>query len=704
MAGPFDGIVEKIQGLAGEAAKDEHAEPGPGDAGPSLQTKTSDLVTLTMQPAQIDMWFEQIKRSTDRRAEYSKEWDILLKEYLPIVSASGTPESVKLMTHFRNVHTKMGQLFYRSPELILMPKGGPSPADDQQPNPMEQQLRQVVPNMPPMPPVTREDIIAVKQALLNQKMGRDGLKAERLMDLLLFDVLAWAGIGCSKLGYSCYKKAVQQPQMGPPQMPTMPSNPLGLQAPPTDQTMMVPQFGPDGAPLMTTQMLPVYEDYFWRRFSPKKLLLPYDLRSTMYDADAIWQGMDFFMTPERAMLSPEQGGLALTEAEASKGAEDTLLYLYDKDKPGGGLKGLIHCYELWIRSAYCTGEVHPLALTQLILVENVKRPIVYRPSPDQSFDPRTGRLTEDSMIGNPIRVLTIRDLADSCYPSADSAFTNSGVKQMTTYRRQGVALRDAAIGKYLADAEAFEDDGDKDKAKNGEVGEFIFIKPGLLGQRGREGVLTTTAQVEGTRTDARTEEALKQDNDETLGVSSWSAGAPQDTVRTATEVASVTTAIASRNEKEQSRVIDFYLDGARMLDQLLMRYAEDIDYITIAGEDGAQRNFLWNKVNIAGKYYYDIAPDSQLKIDTPQTFDRMARLYNLAARDPLFNRAYVLRRIARSQGLDPAKIVLQPAQMIQQPQHAGAGGEGDMVNKHVDSNSGKRPNEPGAENHRDNQP
>lgn len=468
---------------------------------------------------------------------------------------------------------------------------------------------------------------------------------------------------------------------------------LGI-ATPAPKPPMVPQTDPaTGQPMMRTVTVPVFEEWYGRRFSPKKLLMNADLYSTRYDEDATFMGMDFYMAPKRAMVA-----LGLSEEEAGKAAEDDRRHIYKEDKEGGDNKpGLVHGMELWVKASVFTDEVHPQAMYQLILVEGLKRPAVWRPSPDQTFNER-GRLTDDSVTGFPIRVLTTRDLADSPFPPADSAFTNSGIKQLGTWRRQSIAIRDAAIGKYLVDAAAFEDT-ELDKLKNGAAGEMIEVGEGKLANGGDK-IFTTTAQIHGTADDVRGQEMIQRDVDETLGISSVQAGTPEKTVRTATEIANVQTAVAGRNDKELSRTTDFYLDLARMIDQLIMRYADDNEYIRIAGTDGAGKIQMWNKQMISGRYLYDIAPDSQSRVDTARDFMQLLNLYNMAAQDPLFNRVYVLRRLARMRGLDPSKVVMPADAMNMQPPHGGTAGPGATVSQHQASNSGGRPNEPGMVNHR----
>lgn len=692
-------ITEALKSVPGAAQQPDKAEPGSGDVGPSTQTKPTSLVTLKMTPDQVGEWWKRVKRSEDRLKAREEKWDILLDEYLPIVKKSGEPETVKVQTHFRNIHSKIGQLFYRSPDLILTPKD-PSPAQNSIPNPMQAMMP---PGTPPLPPLTMEDVISIKQAVLTDKLGRDGLKANRLMDELLFDVLAWSGIGCSKLGYRCVMKTIQQPVMQPDPMFQAPAMPgaaagvtsLGLGAPPP-QAPMVPVVDPGTQqPMMEDVQVPIYEDWYWRRFSPKKVLFNDDLRSTRFDEDATFMGMKFWMSPAMAMTQ-----LGLSQEEADKLSSDDRVHEYEEDKQAEKPPGLVEGVELFVKLSVFTEELHPQAMGQLILVKGIEdRPVVWRPSPDQEFDPKTGRLTKDSLVGFPVRILSIRDLADSPFPPSDSAFTNSEIKQLSTWRRQSIRIRDAQIGKYLYDGGAFAPE-DIERIKNGEIGDYIEVEAGKLAQ-GSDKIIATTAGITQTRDDYQGAELIKRDIDETLGIGSNQSGVPENTVRTATEIANVQSAVAARNDKELGRVVDFYLDGARMIDQLLMRYATEDEYIQITGQQGAKVMQVWNNQLISGRYLYDIAPDSQLRVDTAKDFKDLMTFYNLAAKDPLFNRAYVLRRGARMRGLDPSKVILNPLAMMAQPPH---GGPGESVNQHQASNSGKRPNEPGAENQREETP
>lgn len=686
MANMLTDLMDRMTGAAGRVVAEESAFPGPSTVGPTdMQAgkggSAKQLVPKPMTEEQREGWWREINIARERRRTRAVDWDVLLDEYMPLVSPSGSSEALKVNQHFRDVHSKVGQLFYRCPDVVLEPLS-PSALDNQMPNPMAPLPLPGVP-APPAPPLTMVDIVATKQAVLNNKIGKDGIKMQRLMDELLFDTLAWAGFGVSKLGYRCVTKAIQMPKM---MDQPMPGSILGI------QTQPQPMLDPAGQPVMETVEVPVYEHYYNRRISPKKALWSPFHNSTRFDEDAAWVGFEFFMSKPQAIKA-----FGLSEEDLGKTAKDDLIHPFkaDSNVDVTNPDGLVHGIEIFCRSELYTDEVHPQAIHQLVLIEGLKeKDVVWRPSPDQEFD-QQGQLTDDSLIGFPIRFLHIRDLADSAFTPSDAAFTNSGIKELTTYRRQDIVRRNAAAGRYMADGGAF-DKEDIQAIQNSECGTVHIVEAGQM-TSGIEKIFALMPQVKNTPDDYRGQQLIKHELNETVGMSSNQAGTPEDTVRTATEIANVQTNISARNSKEQSRAVEYYVDCVRMIDQLLMRYATEEDFVKVTGKDGAMRWMIWKNDIIAGRFLYDIAPDSQLKIDTHHDKERLQRLYNLTAADPLVNRAYLLRRMARAEGLDPAQVILNPMEQMAQAPH---GGENNPANKHAASNSGGRPNEPGAGNHR----
>lgn len=742
MADDLSGLVGKIQGLAeGAAGEDKLRETGPADAQPTTDVKKSPLVTLEMTEDDIKEWFARIKRSQDRRKIREEKWDILIKDYLPIVSASGVAEDVKMNLHYRDVSVKMAALFYQRPDLILTNKD-PGPANNQVPSPMPPGAQ---PGQPTPPPMSMEDVISIKQAVLNDKLGPEEIDVEELMDEITFDLTAWADIAAIKVGYRCISKVTQQPKLI--QDPTAPAmqqgSVLGLSQAPTAPLVKDPTGATEDVPV------DLFSEWYMKRISPKKLLLDDALYSSRVDKDSTWIGGEFFMSPARARKPPQEGGLGLTEEQATKLSIDDRRAKYDDDASAENSAQLVHGFEIFcFASAHGSNNPHPRAINQLILVEGIEdKPIAWRAHPDQDFDEQ-GRLTKDSIDALPILTITLRPLADSPYSPSDAAFTNSHIKQISTWRRQSIQLRDSSVGRYAYDKDAF-DTGELDQLKNGTIGEFIGIESGKMAN-GLDKIIAPVAQAHMTQDDYRGMELLKRDHDEMIGIGATQSGTPEATVQTATQIAQMSTALAARNRKEQSKVVKLYLRAVRMLDQLLMRYATEPDYVLVGGDEAARKPMLWNNKLVSGRYLYEISPDSQMQLDTEMDFRLLLQFYNLSAGDPLANRPYMMKRLARMRRLDPSKVVMPPpppqpsvvhpnvsvtlkGEDIQTttgpdgvtqvpvnqvaydlvmskpvppvpagfagslPPHGGAGG---AANKHEQSNSGKRENEPGAVNHR----
>lgn len=665
----------------------EPAKPGAIEAvGPDVGDVTQNpLVTLPFTDKFIGEMWEIVERGTQMVKDQSEAWDLLLKEYTPTVSKSGSPEVVSLNKHFRNLHTKIGQLFLQNPEIRIsdQPVG---PTSNQQMSPMGQ-------------PMSLEDIISVKQELLNKKLGRDGIKANRLMDELLFDVLQTSGLGCCKIGHSITIRQVQEPVMGPDPnyVPPPPSGVLGLQpqAPPP----MVPQIDPmTGQPMTRTVPVPIFEEDYIRRFSTKKLVLDPDLKSTRYNEDSGFIGMWWSMKPGQAART-----FGKKEEELGQGEQDDKVFEHQKGE--NQKTNVIMGVELFIKASYIDPAVthpnepgyvcHPQELYQLVLLKgNKTEPLVWRQCVDQTFDEK-GQLTENSLDRFPIQVLTIRDFSDSAFPKADAAFTNTLIKTQNTSRSQQIKLRDATIPKILYVGGRLEDN-DVSKIRNGAPGDWIELEEGALDQ-GADKVMAPTPTATLSPDLYRLDSQLDHEIDATLGISSNSAGATNDTVRAATEIAATQQGAAARNQKEQSRVIDFYLDLVRLLDIYICRYTKQQQYLKIVGQEGMNKIVAWNGPMLSGRWLYDIAPDSQLRVDTAQDRQQNLGFYNLVAKDPLVDRAPILRRLARQFGYDPAKIIINPMLMQSQPPHGGE------VSKHATEQSGGRESQPGAENQSENQ-
>lgn len=650
---------------------------------PSVVELRKTLTPLPMTEDELADWRSRIDASLKRTTEREREWDILAKEYDPVVSEGADAGDVKSNTHFRNTHTKMGQLFVRSPKVILTPKG---PATSMQ--------TMVGPDGMPHT-VSPADAVATRQAVLNQFLGPDEIDALRLMGECLLDMQSYSGFAAVLCEYRATSRTVQQPVMMPD--PMHQSNPMSITPQPAP---MIPQMDPmTGQPV--TQPVPViiHEQWDATRLHPKKVLFDELLRSANHRKASRWIGRRGTMSRKIAMRNY---GLTMEEVEQGAAPEDDRVFVYDKDKSGSNsaTKDLVWFTEVWYKAHHFTDVDHPEQIHHLMLFDCVQdRPVVHEPYKHQDFDEQ-GQLTPNSLRGFPIKVGSLRDAVDSPFPKSDSAFTNALVKQLNTFIQQSVKLRDIAIGKYFYDTEAI-DPASLQTIMNGDVGAMIGLKSGALAQ-GSDKIFYTTAQVKGTQDDWRSIGLLKSYMDETLGISATQAGAMTDTVRSATEINASGAASAGRQQTEQARVVAFFVEIARAIDMLIWRYATGNRWVSWTGPTGAQKLTMWNKALVSGEFTYDIEPDSQLSIDAARDRQQKVSAYNVMGKDPLFKRQVALRDIARLCGWDPTETVMDDmtanAQMaaqaagipVGQPPHGGG-----PINKHAQEQSGGSQNAPG---------
>lgn len=608
----------------------------------------ANLTPLPLTPEQMTEWWGRVEESREQRKIVSAKWDILMEEYLPVVTKGA--EDVRAGIHFRNVHTKKEKIFFKEPDLVLTAAG---PLKDVHPDPLTGII------------FAAQDSVAIYQAVLNKRLGRKGANVKRTIGQVLFDILAWAGIGCTKIGYLATIKNIEEPVMIPDPSwvppPPAPGSMLGLSQP---APPMIQATDPaTGQPQTKTTPVPIFEDWYWKRFSPKKLLLPKGLTSSMFDAESDWLAMEFAL-PEavvRAMFRiPPEVELPLS----AEGDEN--IYKHE-NQTGVRAKSLVTGVELWYKASIfdAANQPHPQAMRQLVLIDGMKEaPVVHRPSPDQTFDP-LGKLTPDSMIGFPIHIFTNRDLADTPWIPADTAFTNSSAKHINTHRRQSVQLRDANIPKFAYDSGAFTPDEIK-RIKDGKVGEWIEVMDGRLAN-GIDKIMAAIVKSEASRDDWRIVQMMKQDIEETLGIGGTNAGATEDTVRTATEISTSASALAERMQGERDFILATYLEGVEKFGTLIQRYADDEDYVEWTGMDGTKQMTPWNKHTIAGRWAYDAKPDSQLQIDVAR--DRAQILALIKELAPFHGTIVNIKPVVRAAigkfgSINPAEVILPDPPMM----------------------------------------
>jgi hypothetical protein len=562
----------------------------------------AESIALPMTTEQMGIWWARVERARARRDVVTEEWQKNINAYegKPLATAP-TSDWVNPNTDFADVEQKKAQLFFTTPEIHCIPQ---EPASTGQ-----------------------EATILIKQAVLNDKLGPNGVDAKRVMDKTIFDVLCPAGWGATKIGYDVTTRPVTQSIPHP--IPGMP---------PIEQTIDVP----------------VYEEWFWEHFSPKKLLVPDDYHDNVFDK-APWLGMEFSLP-----LIAAKRQFKLPDDFTSTSGEDP--YIFEDAQGSGSSKvrpqsrDLVTGVEIWYRAADEDETVfHPELFRKLVLIDGLSdRPATHRDSPYQSLDAQ-GRLTADSMVGNPIHVLTIRDVTDSAYIRSDCSMTRDLVDQLSKFLTTQTKQRDTAIPMRLVDEGVITPDV-MQKITNGDYGSFIPIPEGRL----EPPPIVEIARAQYPRENFEGQARIERQLAKTLALDSNQSGATDATNRTATELTIVQNNASVRLKGERNRVIQFFLAGVRKFDSLLQRFATDTSVVQIVGPDGAKEFKAWNRLTIAGRWAYDIKPDSGNDLDEATARKQALDTYNFLGKDPLVDRSYLIGELAPALHLDPQRLKAQP--------------------------------------------
>jgi hypothetical protein len=316
------------------------------------------------------------------------------------------------------------------------------------------------------------------------------------------------------------------------------------------------------------------------------------------------------------------------------------------------LKGV----EIWLYACYYDPSVaNSQVMRRLVLIDGLKdRPAIYRASPYQSVGP-DGRLSPDSLVGNPLHPLVLRVASDMAYVPPDAAFTDPLVRNENTWMAQDLMLRDANVPRFVHPAslaQAF------DKLKNMGAGQGCSI-PDEAFQRFAK-VLQEVPHLETAQTDVQARIHNQQAIEQTLGIGANQGGATNSTIRSATEVATIQANVSARQRKEQNELMAWFMRGVQKFDALLQRYMTTPGYVSIIGPDGAQLLQSYTNAHLQGRYAYTYHPGSQLASDIGTERKDFTDWVNFMAKSGWIDMGFVARRGALLFGFNPARTVRPP--------------------------------------------
>lgn len=554
----------------------------------------------------LKAWQGRVERADRKRKLFEPQWKRALERY----SKALYPEErydVNALLDYGHVETKKAHLFHETPDVQLHPV-----------DPKDVSLPYGV-------------ILPLRQKYLNHKLGETEADVLTALHKTILDALAAAGWLACEVGYEV-------------------------------RTLPVPgAMNPDGSPVE----IPIWERCFISRLSPMKLLVPEDWHDTPGDA-APWLGYVGTMPLSQAkrqkgwVLPAEFKGSAQTdEARFDHGVESTAT-----GDP------LVKYTKLWYRAAWFDETVwHPEVFRCLVLVEGVDEAVYHVDSPMQTMTPE-GRLTDDSLIGNPIHMGALRDLPDSAYIPCDltvgeqlsreiNKFRTTGVRGRT--RRQPVTVVPDTLDKAVID---------KIAANEGPIPvPEQYITPD--GQTAVRVVAMGTTP----RDDYTAQDYVERDWQKALGTSDARSGQTSKKKVTATEIRNVSGNAAARDETEKGRVRKYFVALVRKFDTILQRTATRESLEKVLGTQGA---VLWEQFRaLPGTYGYKVLPDAGSHIDLPQFRAEVVDLYNMTRKDDRVNPEELLELLARAFNRDPAKFIAPPVDKTTEPPSAAISFKGD---------------------------
>jgi hypothetical protein len=260
------------------------------------------------------------------------------------------------------------------------------------------------------------------------------------------------------------------------------------------------------------------------------------------------------------------------------------------------------------------------------------------------------------MIGNPIHPITLRVASDTAWIPADAAFTDPLVRVENTWMSQDLKMRDANLPRFLHSDKI---SAAVDKLKNMDTGQGAAI-PHEQMMLGAERLLVPIPHLEHAQADSEGRTQNMRAITETLGISPNQAGGYSNTVRSATEVATVQANVSVRLKKEQNNLLNRFLTGVRKFDALIQRYMTEPGYVHIVGQNGAMELAAFTNAHLSGRYSYDARPDSQLTLDAASDRKEFTDFINFFAKSGFLNMANATRMGAIKWGMDPALMIQNP--------------------------------------------
>jgi len=475
------------------------------------------------------------------------------------------------------------------------------------------------------------------ESLVNKLLGRNGIDVKPQIRKAIFDVLCTSGLGCCEIGY--------RTSTVPTTFKAGEQNPLE----PTIQAMdpMTGEYTeqPNVLEEDLTVEVPVHEEFFWDFFSRKQLLKPKDFLDTNFDK-ASWLAVKFSIpranAPAAWKLPKDFKPTGLPEDFSFNTTKRTMAT--DTET--------IHGIRIWAKAAHFDKKImNPDLYMKIVFINGIDDPVELKLSPHQSVD-ETGRLTPNSQRGNPIHILSLRDVTDSADPPSDCALIEPLTREKSKGRSQMLTHRDRSIPMNWHDRNRVSD-ADIAKWEQGEIGSSIPVDGNgseIFGEIPRASMKSENFQFD---------QVVDKDISEIARVSINQTGGLTDEKKSATEVSTVQQNSQIGVDSDRLQVMEWFLTGLeKKFIPLVQRYGDPQLFARYVGQENAQLLMQWVTSETVPGLALEVLPDSGAHIDAQVMLDMLLREYEFFAKDPNFNRVPMMRKAIGLSGLNPQESVV----------------------------------------------
>ncbi|HEX6276025.1 MAG TPA: hypothetical protein VFZ53_23455 [Polyangiaceae bacterium] len=436
-----------------------------------------------------------------------------------------------------------------------------------------------------------------------------------------------------------------------------------LQVPAVDVSHIPPQILQQqiaaGLVPMTAVKRAVSERYRSYRISPARLLWPLDFDGSDWQR-ARWLGYDGTMPWARAQSEFNLSDKDKDDVCTGAGTSITSKTL------GGDITREVSAYDEQVRfseifywAALCDpNEKRFEAIRRIVFVQGKDEPVIDEEYTGQKWNAQTGQFIGCTRL--PIEVVALTYVSDRAIPPSDSEIGRPMVLEQIRSRSQMVQQRTRNLPVRTFDVNRV-DPTIADLLMRG-------IWQGMLPTNGPgDRVFAQIAAAAFPREDFTFDQVSNRDLDDAWSMSPNQMGNFASGERSASEAQLVAGAYASVIGFQRQKIVGMFLGLVDTMMGLLQLNLDDYEAQPIVGQDGVQRLQQWDRSLIAGKYVAAIRQDASVLQDAGARQRQLMTFLNIAGKSGRINVDPIIAELAALTGLDPATVMLPPAQPKPEP-------------------------------------